>query len=60
MFTGLIEEVGVVQQVRREGGVTRLAIRGKDALTDLSIGDSIAVDGTCLTVTTTEHDFFEV
>ena len=60
MFTGLIEEVGVVQQVRREGGVTKLAIKGKDALADLSIGDSIAVDGTCLTVTTAEHDFFEV
>jgi riboflavin synthase len=60
MFTGLIEEVGLVQEVRREGGVTKLAVRGKDALTDLSIGDSIAVDGTCLTVTTAEHDFFEV
>jgi len=60
VFTGLIEEVGVVQQVRRDGGVTKLAIKGKDALADLSIGDSIAVDGTCVTVTTVEHGLFEV
>jgi riboflavin synthase len=31
-----------------------------ETVTDLSIGDSIAVDGTCLTVTAAEHDFFEV
>ncbi|HZY31623.1 MAG TPA: riboflavin synthase [Candidatus Methylomirabilis sp.] len=60
MFTGLIEEVGLVQRVRRQGGVTSLAIKGADAVTDLSIGDSIAVDGTCLTVTTSERDVFEV
>lgn len=60
MFTGLIEEMGVVQAIRREGGVTKLAISGKGVRTDLSIGDSIAVDGTCLTVTMVQDGLFEV
>lgn len=60
MFTGLIEEVGLVQEVRREGGVTKLAIGAKDAGTDLEIGDSIAIEGTCLTVTAIQHGLFEV
>jgi riboflavin synthase len=60
MFTGLIEQVGVVQWVRRESGATKLAIRGEDASADIAIGDSIAVDGTCLTVTMVVDGLFEV
>ena len=60
MFTGLIEEVGLVQGLRREGGVAMLAIKGNNTIVGLTIGDSIAVDGTCLTVTAVEHDVFEV
>jgi riboflavin synthase len=60
MFTGLIEEVGVVRQIRREGRATKLAIMGKEASADIAIGDSIAVDGTCLTVTTVVDGLFEV
>lgn len=60
MFTGLIEEVGVVHRVRREGGAAKLAIGGQDTTIELAIGDSIAVDGTCLTVTAVEQHLFEV
>jgi len=60
MFTGLIEEVGVVQRVRREIGVAKLALRRGDIFDGLAIGDSIAVDGTCLTVTLVEPTLFEV
>jgi len=60
MFTGLIEEVGVVHQVRREGRAAKLAIGGQDTTAELAIGDSIAVDGTCLTVTAVEQHLFEV
>src|SRR5574337_1789361 len=59
MFTGLIEEVGHVQRVRREGGIAKLAIKGQQTTSALAIGDSIAVDGTCLTVTKTAPTLFE-
>lgn len=59
MFTGLIEEVGHVQQVRREGGIAKLTIKGHQTTSSLTVGDSIAVDGTCLTVTRTAHALFE-
>src|SRR5579875_378626 len=46
MFTGIVEEVGRVERV--QPGV--LTIQGRQVLDDLKIGDSIAVDGVCLTV----------
>jgi riboflavin synthase len=51
VFTGIIEEIGTIQDLRfmSEGAV--LTIRGKVVLTDLKIGDSIAVNGVCLTAT---------
>ncbi len=60
MFTGLIEEVGQVQRVRRERRIASLAITAKDIMNGLAIGQSIAVDGTCLTVTAAEPNLFEV
>lgn len=60
MFTGLIEEVGLVQRVRKGEGSTTLAIQGRDVLADLAIGDSIAIDGTCMTVTSAERGLFAV
>src|SRR5689334_13486122 len=50
MFTGIVEETGRV--AHNEGQVLR--IEAKKALTDVRIGDSISVDGCCLTVV--EHD----
>jgi len=60
MFTGLIEEVGLVRRVRADGGARKLAIEGKEALLGLAVGHSIAVDGTCMTVTLVADDLFEV
>lgn len=60
MFTGLIEEVGFIHRVEREGKVAKLVIRAMDAIDGLAIGQSIAVDGTCLTVTAVEPSLFEV
>lgn len=60
MFTGLIEEMGAVQRVRHEGLAVKLAIGAKDTIVDLAIGDSIAVDGACLTVTLVQDSLFEV
>jgi len=56
MFTGLIEEIGVIS---RFSGA-ELAIMAETTLEDLSIGDSIAVNGVCLTVVALNSDNFVV
>lgn len=50
MFTGLIEDVGTVRSLRHSGGGARLEILTKIPLAEVSLGDSIAVNGICLTV----------
>ena len=50
MFTGLILDVGRVEDVRREGASVHLQLRTRLA-SELGEGDSLAVDGVCLTVT---------
>ncbi len=49
MFTGIVEEVGVVRALRRGERSCVLSIGAKGILSDLSIGDSVAVNGVCLT-----------
>ncbi|MCC8029983.1 MAG: riboflavin synthase [Lachnospiraceae bacterium] len=51
MFTGLIEEVGVIQNIRRAQRSCVLTIGCRDVLNGSAVGDSIAVNGVCLTVT---------
>ncbi len=50
MFSGIVEELGQVEGLARSGGVTLLKIRAVKTLEDTRIGDSIAVNGACLTV----------
>jgi len=50
MFTGIIEEVGKIISVRNDQNSSQLMIQGKTILSDLKIGDSVAVNGVCLTV----------
>jgi len=50
MFTGIIEALGTVSSVDTASARTRLVIRSGEALTDARVGDSIAVNGACLTV----------
>lgn len=59
MFTGIIEEVGVVERVTRTQSGARLVIRAEKVLGGTKVGDSIAVDGVCLTVTETGRGQFE-
>lgn len=58
MFTGLIEEVGEVVGVRDQGDAVRLTVRGQVVTDGARHGDSIAVNGVCLTVTDPEADSF--
>ena len=51
MFTGIIEEVGTVKAVNRSGASSFIEIQAKKVLEDVNIGDSIALNGVCLTVT---------
>lgn len=51
MFTGIIEEIGKVQEIRKGQKSARLSILAKTVLGDIHLGDSIAVNGVCLTVT---------
>ncbi|OES45746.1 riboflavin synthase [Domibacillus iocasae] len=51
MFTGIIEEIGTVERIVRGGKSLQLTIAAKTMLTDVKLGDSISVNGVCLTVT---------
>ncbi|MGX1768010.1 riboflavin synthase [Dietzia sp. NPDC055343] len=53
MFTGIVEELGTLESVERMGDSARLRIRGPVVTSDAGHGDSISVNGVCLTVT--EH-----
>ncbi|AIL96989.1 riboflavin synthase [Corynebacterium ureicelerivorans] len=50
MFTGLIEEIGTVEELVPLGDAVRIAVRAPKVTQDAVAGDSIAVDGVCLTV----------
>lgn len=50
MFTGIIEEVGAVRHIRMGSASCVITVGAEKVLTDVHIGDSIAVNGTCLTV----------
>jgi riboflavin synthase len=58
MFTGLVEEQGSVVGIESLGDSVRLTLRGPLVTADASHGDSIAVNGCCLTVTDLDGDVF--
>jgi riboflavin synthase len=60
MFTGIIEEIGVVADIRRTGDSFVLAIEAKRILEGARLGDSIAVNGVCLTLTSFSGNRFTV
>jgi riboflavin synthase len=51
MFTGIVEELGTVAAIEDQGDALRLSIRAATVLEGTRLGDSIAVNGCCLTVT---------
>lgn len=59
MFTGIVEELGAVRECRRDGDGFALSINCKDVLEGTVLGDSIAVNGVCLTVTKIDKNGFE-
>lgn len=51
VFTGIVEEIGTVQRLERRDRFYQLSIKAKLILGDLKLGDSVSVNGVCLTVT---------
>ena len=60
MFTGLIEEVGHIISISRHGRMIDFTIEAHSILDDMKIGDSIAISGACLTVTSIGDTSFTV
>lgn len=58
MFTGIIEETGRILRIERGAKGAQLTVSASIVLTDTKIGDSIAVNGVCLTVTAMSHNAF--
>ncbi len=58
MFTGLIEEIGIIRGINKTGEGLSLVINAKRVVQNTAIGDSISVDGACLTVTGITNESF--
>ncbi|SFB10580.1 riboflavin synthase [Clostridium frigidicarnis] len=58
MFTGIVEEIGVVQAIKKGDKSSELIINGNKVLNNTILGDSISVNGVCLTVTNIEKNYF--
>ena len=58
MFTGIVEEVGKVRYIQLNGNSGVLGVKAAKVLEGTKIGDSIAVNGVCLTVTSLQPDGF--
>lgn len=60
MFTGIVEEIGTITEVHPQSSGVTVKIKAETVLEDAKIGDSIAVDGPCLTVRDLEQRAFVV
>jgi len=60
MFTGIIEEIGHMRRIHSQGQAMVLTIGARKVLEDVHLGDSIAVNGVCLTVIAFDSDSFSV
>ncbi|MDY4921022.1 MAG: riboflavin synthase [Phascolarctobacterium sp.] len=58
MFTGLVAELGTVQRLARQGNSYHLTVSARKVMENLKIGDSVAVNGACLTVVRMDNDGF--
>lgn len=60
MFTGLVEELGTIKTLNNEQGNLHIEVEASEVLTDVVLGDSIALDGCCQTVTKFDNQSFWV
>lgn len=60
MFTGIIQEVGRIENIQRLGGGIRLSVVGPKSASELSIDDSVSINGVCQTVISKSGNVFSV
>lgn len=60
MFTGIITEMGTIDEIDHHDGIAHIAIAAPDTVDGLALGDSVAVNGVCLTVVALEPPHFGV
>ena len=60
MFTGIIQEIGKIKNIKKFGGKFLISIKSKKILPRLEIGSSVSVNGACLTVINLEKNHFNV
>lgn len=58
MFTGIIEQTGKVKNIRKKGSQANVTIQFQETISGLTLGESIAVNGVCLTVVSVGKDHF--
>lgn len=58
MFTGIIEEIGRIQSIHKGAKSAAISVQAKEIMQDVRLGDSIAVNGVCLTVTSFSQSGF--
>jgi riboflavin synthase len=60
MFTGIVEELGNISQIKNTDTGKQFTITAKAIMDDLKVGDSVSVNGVCLTVTTYDESSFNL
>lgn len=60
MFTGIVEEIGIINIISMTKDFAKITIDAKEILKDVSLGDSISTNGVCLTVTEYNRNNFTV
>lgn len=60
MFTGLVEEIGIVDRVLKGTNSAQITIKAKKILKEIKLGDSVSTNGVCLTVVDFKKDSFTV
>ena len=58
MFTGIVEEIGKIEKITPIEGGFSLKIKSSKIIEDLTVNDSVCIDGVCLTVTKKDNPFF--
>ncbi|MCX7735450.1 MAG: riboflavin synthase [Candidatus Kapabacteria bacterium] len=60
MFTGLIEEIGIINSITSIGGGYKISVKANHMINDLAVDDSVSINGACQTVVQVKGNIFEV
>ena len=60
MFTGIVEELGTVFRIQKTDTGKQFTVTAKAIMDDLKVGDSVSINGVCLTVTTYDENSFNL